>query len=108
MQYTALPTLADAIFPGIDSESRALVWARNIVLMLGGMALVALCAQIQVRLPWTTVPITMQTFKSARIPTTVGARFITTKTTIGLAQTQRRGARLCALLHFSNPERNPR
>ena len=62
MQYTALPTLADAIFPGIDSESRALVWARNIVLMLGGMALVAVCAQIQVRLPWTTVPITMQTF----------------------------------------------
>ncbi len=62
MQYAASPTLADALFPRIDSDSRLAVWARNITLMLGGAALVALCAQIQVRLPWTTVPITLQTF----------------------------------------------
>jgi biotin transport system substrate-specific component len=62
MQYAASPTLADALFPRIDSTSRAAVWSRNIALMLGGAALVALCAQVQVRLPWTTVPITLQTF----------------------------------------------
>jgi biotin transport system substrate-specific component len=62
MHHAATPTLADALFPRLDSGSRAGVWARDVVLMLGGAALVALCAQIQVRLPWTTVPITMQTF----------------------------------------------
>jgi biotin transport system substrate-specific component len=62
MHYAASPTLADALFPRIDSAGRAMIWARNIALMLGGAGLVALCAQIQVRLPWTTVPITMQTF----------------------------------------------
>jgi biotin transport system substrate-specific component len=62
MHHAATPTLADALFPRIDSGSRAGAWARDIALMLGGAALVALCAQIQVRLPWTTVPITMQTF----------------------------------------------
>lgn len=62
MQYAASPTLADALFPRIDSESRAVAWARTIVLVVGGAALVTLCAQIQVRLPWTTVPITLQTF----------------------------------------------
>jgi biotin transport system substrate-specific component len=62
MQYAASPTLADAIFARIDSGSRAAIWARNLALMVGGAALIALCAQIQVRLPWTTVPITLQTF----------------------------------------------
>lgn len=62
MQYTASPTLAEALFPQVNSDSKAIVWARNAALMFGGAALVALCAQIQVRLPWTTVPITMQTF----------------------------------------------
>ena len=65
MQYTlspARPTLADAIFPRIDSKDRAAVWLRDAALMLGFAALVALVAQIQVRLPWTTVPITGQTF----------------------------------------------
>lgn len=65
MQYPlspASPTLADAIFPRIDSDSRAGAWARDIALMVGFAALVALVAQIQIRLPWTTVPITGQTF----------------------------------------------
>jgi biotin transport system substrate-specific component len=58
----ARPTLADALFPRIDTDSRAAVWARDIALMIAFAALVALVAQIQVRLPWTTVPITGQTF----------------------------------------------
>ncbi len=65
MQYTVSPvrlTLADALFPRIDSDSRAAVWARDLALMLAFAALVALVAQIQIRLPWTTVPITGQTF----------------------------------------------
>jgi biotin transport system substrate-specific component len=62
MHHAAAPTLADALFPRIDAGGRAGAWARDVALMLGGVALVALCAQIQVRLPWTTVPITMQTF----------------------------------------------
>jgi len=65
VQYTAsraAPTLADALFPRIHGQSRTAVWARDLALMLGFAALVALVAQIQVRLPWTTVPITGQTF----------------------------------------------
>ncbi len=62
MQYTASPTLADAIFPRFQTDSRAVAWARDLALMCGFAALVALLAQIQVRLPWTTVPITGQTF----------------------------------------------
>jgi len=65
LQFTAPPvgpTLADALFPRFDPESRAVVWARDLALMLGFAALVAVVAQIQVRLPWTTVPITGQTF----------------------------------------------
>lgn len=69
MQYTASPaygagrpTLADAIFPRIQSESRLASLARDLALMCVFAALVALLAQIQVRLPWTTVPITGQTF----------------------------------------------
>lgn len=62
MQYATSPTLAEAIFPNVASNSRAMVWVRNLALIVGGAALITLCAQIQVRLPWTTVPITMQTF----------------------------------------------
>ena len=60
MQYAASPTLADALFPRTDSDTRLAVWARNIVLMLGGMALVALCAQVQVRLPFYVGTVTLQ------------------------------------------------
>jgi biotin transport system substrate-specific component len=62
MQYVAAPTLADAIFPRFETDKRALAWARELALMAGFAATVALLAQIQVRLPWTTVPITGQTF----------------------------------------------
>lgn len=62
MQYTASPTLADALFPRFQSGSRVASLARDLGLMIGFAALVALSAQIQIRLPWTTVPITGQTF----------------------------------------------
>jgi biotin transporter BioY len=55
-------TLADVVLPRIESESRSLAIARDLALMLAFAAFVALFAQIQVRLPWTTVPITGQTF----------------------------------------------
>ncbi|HZP25949.1 MAG TPA: biotin transporter BioY [Dehalococcoidia bacterium] len=59
--YPAL-TLADAVFPRLRSDSRAAVLARDLALMTGFAGFVALCAQIVVLLPWTTVPITGQTF----------------------------------------------
>ena len=62
MQSSQTLTLADAIFPRIGSDNRALVLGRDLLLMTGFAAFVALFAQIQVRLPWTTVPITGQTF----------------------------------------------
>ena len=60
--YTQASTLADAVFPRLQTNSRAAVLARDIALMAGFAGFVALCAQIAVRLPWTTVPITGQTF----------------------------------------------
>jgi len=54
-------TLVDAVFPPLG-DSRALAVARDVALMVAFAGLVAVFAQIQVRLPWTTVPITGQTF----------------------------------------------
>jgi biotin transport system substrate-specific component len=62
LQLVASPTLADALFPRVASDSKAAVWARELALIAGFAAFVALAAQIQVRLPWTTVPITGQTY----------------------------------------------
>jgi biotin transport system substrate-specific component len=77
VQYTvspARPMLADALFPRIGSHSRLALWARDLALMLAFAALVALVAQIQVRLPWTTVPITGQTFGALVAGGALGAR----------------------------------
>ena len=62
LQSTQPMTLADAVFPRLATDSRTIAWARDIALMTGFAAFVALFAQIAVRLPWTTVPITGQTF----------------------------------------------
>ncbi len=62
MQYPHVNTLADAIFPRLRSESWFLALVRDAGLMLGFAGVVAIFAQIAVRLPWTTVPITGQTF----------------------------------------------
>ena len=63
MQAVANPrTLIDVLVPQFKAEDRVFAITRNIVLMLGFASFVALSAQIAVRLPWTTVPITVQTF----------------------------------------------
>lgn len=50
---TAPRTLADVIPGGL---------ARNVALVLGGATLVGLCAQVAIPLPFTPVPLTLQTF----------------------------------------------
>lgn len=57
-------TLADAVVP------RSLV--RDIVLVSGFVALTAAAAQISIRLPWTPVPITGQTFAVLATGTVLG------------------------------------
>jgi biotin transport system substrate-specific component len=56
--------LIDAVLPRswTATDSRARRLALDIALMFAFAGFVALCAQIVVRLPWTTVPITAQTF----------------------------------------------
>jgi biotin transport system substrate-specific component len=60
--YDNALTLADTVFPRIRTDGRLAALARDVALMVGFAAFVALCAQIAVRVPWTTVPITGQTF----------------------------------------------
>ncbi|MSQ11445.1 MAG: biotin transporter BioY [Dehalococcoidia bacterium] len=62
MQYTQATTLVDAIFPRFRTSSRVAALARDLALMAGFAGFVALCAQIAIRTPWTTVSITGQTF----------------------------------------------
>ena len=62
MQQSGAITLADAVFPRIRTSSRTAAVARDVALMVGFAGFVALCAQVAIRLPWTTVPITGQTF----------------------------------------------
>jgi biotin transport system substrate-specific component len=63
MQSTARPlVLVDAVVPAYWTRSRAGRIVTDLALMVGFAWFVALCAQIVVRVPWTTVPITGQTF----------------------------------------------
>ncbi len=62
MQRTETLTLADAVIPRFQTDSRMVALSRDLALMISFASLVAVCAQIAVRLPWTTVPITGQTF----------------------------------------------
>ena len=55
-------TLAEAICPVQRADSLLRRLAREAILLLGFAGFVAICAQIAVRLPWTNVPITGQTF----------------------------------------------
>jgi biotin transport system substrate-specific component len=57
-----IPTLADNILPAWNADSRLARLAHDAVLVLAFTGLVIFCAQIIIRLPWTTVPITGQTF----------------------------------------------
>ena len=63
MQAAANPrTLIDAIVPLYRPDDRVYAIARDIAIMVGFALFVSLCAQIAIRLPWTPVPITGQTF----------------------------------------------
>jgi biotin transporter BioY len=52
--------LAEAVWPRIGDLPRDLL--RDIALVLGFVGFVVICAQVNIRLPWTTVPVTLQTF----------------------------------------------
>jgi biotin transport system substrate-specific component len=62
VQHSRSVTLADAAFPSVSADHRALGLVRDVGLMFGFAGFVALFAQIAVRTPWSTVPITGQTF----------------------------------------------
>ena len=66
-------TLADAIFPIPRAGRLEQRLAREAILILGFAGFVAICAQIAVRLPWTAVPITGQTFAVLVTGGTLGA-----------------------------------
>ncbi|MBI4233543.1 MAG: biotin transporter BioY [Chloroflexi bacterium] len=55
-------TLADVLIPPVRSTSRALRLGREAALLVGFAGFIAVCAQIAIRLPFTPVPITGQTF----------------------------------------------
>ena len=62
-QISARPqVLIDVVLPEVWTHTRANRLAVDFALMFGFAWFVALFAQIAVRLPWTTVPITGQTF----------------------------------------------
>ncbi len=60
MTLTSYGTLAEAIWPRVGVWPQDAI--RNSVLIAGFAIFVAFFAQIAIRLPWTTVPITGQTF----------------------------------------------
>jgi biotin transport system substrate-specific component len=62
MQLTAQPVLVDILYPKALAKTTTGKIAREIILVVGFVSLVAICAQIIIRLPFTTVPITGQTF----------------------------------------------
>ena len=66
--------LMDALAPEIRSDSMLARAAVDVGLMFGFATFVALSAQIAVRLPWTTVPITGQTFAVLVAGGALGAR----------------------------------
>lgn len=75
MQITSrTPVLIDVLVPREWAQSRMQQLALDAALMLGFAWFVALSAQIAVRLPWTTVPITGQTFAVLVAGGALGAR----------------------------------
>jgi biotin transport system substrate-specific component len=63
---TAVRTLADCI--GVSNRTR------DIVLVVGASLLTGLAAQAEVRLPWTPVPVTLQTFVVFLLSAALGRR----------------------------------
>ena len=74
MQAAVAPrTLIDAVMPLPRTEVGWHAAARDLAIMAGFALFVTLCAQVAVRLPWTPVPITGQTFAVLVAGGTLGA-----------------------------------
>ena len=82
------PTVVDSLFPPWQADSRPVRLARDALLVFGFAGFVSLCAQVAVRLPWTTVPITGQTFgvlvTGGALGTWRGASALTTYMLMGM------------------------
>src|ERR671929_2233196 len=65
--YAKADTFAGALFAPLD-------WARTCALVVAFSLLVALSAQVAVPLPWTPVPVTLQTFAVLLTGALLGAR----------------------------------
>ena len=48
--------------PRVLADTIPAAWVRNVVLVVGAAAFVAVCAQVAIPLPFTPVPLTLQTF----------------------------------------------
>jgi len=66
--------LADAILPDLGSQTKVGGYIRDAVLVVGFAILMALCAQIVIKLPGTVVPITGQTFGALLAGGALGSR----------------------------------
>src|SRR6266446_9288868 len=67
MARTATQTLS-------SSQERALEFARQVTLVVGGSLLVALCARITIPIPGTPVPLTVQNFGVLFVGLMLGSR----------------------------------
>ena len=65
-------TMAEDCFPRIGILSNPIIY--NLLLILGGSLFISLTAQLAFRLPFTPVPITMQTFGVLLIGLTYGSK----------------------------------
>ena len=54
--------LVDSLFPNFGLNSKYGIYIREAILILGFAVLMSFCAQIAIRIPYTVVPITGQTF----------------------------------------------
>ena len=66
--------LIDAVVPDFGLSSKMGIYAREAILILGFAILMALCAQIAIRIPYTVVPITGQTFGVLLAGAALGSR----------------------------------
>ncbi len=66
--------LIDVVIPELGAQSRLNRLAMDAALVVGFAFLVALCSQIAIRIPTTTVPITGQTFAALLVGGALGSR----------------------------------
>jgi biotin transport system substrate-specific component len=74
MQASAQRVLIDVLVPNLGAPTRVNRIARDAALVLGFAILTAFCAQIAIKIPTTTVPITGQTFGALLSGGALGSR----------------------------------